>query len=103
MRKQHSPLTYLPVLLFAIVLLTFLYASDSLSEASIAQEKQFLENALQRSITQCYALEGRYPERLSYLMEHYGLSYNSEHFFVDYQYIGSNLRPDVTVISIQKE
>lgn len=103
MRKQHSFLTYVPVLLFAIVLLTFFHFSDSLSKTGIAQEKQFLEDAIQRSITQCYALEGRYPERLSYLTEHYGLSYNSEHFFVDYQYIGSNLRPDVTVITIQKE
>ena len=57
-----------------------------------------LENALDRSITQCYALEGSYPPSLSYLVENYGLTYNSEQYFIDYQYIGSNLRPDTMII-----
>ena len=36
---------------------------------------------------------------LSYMEEHYGLTYDKDLFFVDYQPIGSNIRPDVTVIS----
>ena len=59
---------------------------------------RILEKAIDRSITQCYALEGVYPDNLAYLEQEYGLTYNKEHFFVDYQYIGSNLRPDITII-----
>ena len=34
----------------------------------------------------------------TYLTDHYGLTYNSDYYYIDYQYIGSNLRPDVTII-----
>lgn len=90
--------TYLPLLLLLGVLLFFALFADSFSRSNLEHEKAILCNALQRTITQCYALEGTYPYTLSYLEEHYGLTYNREHFFIDYQYIGSNLRPDVTVI-----
>lgn len=97
-KKTFPVILYLPILLLAMVLIWFICFSDSFSKTNSEQEKQFLENAIERGITQCYALEGAYPVSLSYLTEHYGLHYNQEHFFVDYQYIGSNLRPDVTVI-----
>ena len=35
---------------------------------------------------------------LSYMEEHYGLTYNEELFFVDYQPIGSNIFPNATII-----
>ena len=50
------------------------------------------------SIVNCYCVEGTYPPSLSYLTEHYGLTYDKDLFFVDYQAIGSNIFPDVTVI-----
>lgn len=67
---------------------------------SSTREKQLesLENAIQRSVIQCYAVEGTYPPNLDYLKEHYGLTYNEEDFFVDYQTFGSNMMPDITVI-----
>lgn len=67
---------------------------------SSTREKQLesLENAIQRSVIQCYAVEGTYPPNLDYLKEHYGLTYDEEDFFVDYQTFGSNMMPDITVI-----
>ena len=50
------------------------------------------------AITECYALEGAYPPDIDYLTAHYGLTYDADTYFIDYQYIGSNLRPDVTII-----
>ena len=98
-KKKNSSITaYLPVLLLVLALGVFVAFSDSFAETNIAYEKDLLQKALDRSITQCYALEGTYPNDLEYLEEHYGLTYNKEHFFVDYQYIGGNLRPDVTII-----
>jgi hypothetical protein len=79
-----------------LVLLSF--ASKSITDSNRAQEKELLSRALERSITQCYALEGDYPPNLAYLTENYGLTYDADHFFIDYQYIGSNLRPDTTII-----
>lgn len=97
-RKSHSLITYIPVLLLVLVLGFFVVFADSFSHSNRVHEKIILQNALDRGITQCYALEGIYPADLLYLEEHYGLTYNKEHFFVDYQYIGGNLRPDVTII-----
>lgn len=97
-KKRFSITAYLPILLLVLVLGVFVAFSDSFSRTNLTQEKEILENALNRSITQCYALEGSYPYRLSYLEENYGLTYNKEHFFIDYQFIGGNLRPDVTII-----
>ena len=53
---------------------------------------------LGRGIIHCYSMEGAYPESLQYLKDHYGLTYDEDRFFVDYQVLGSNLLPDVTII-----
>ena len=34
-----------------------------------------------------------------YIKEHYGLIYNEQLFFIDYQPIGSNIMPDVTILT----
>ena len=46
----------------------------------------------------CYAIEGSYPESLQYLKDNYGLTYDEEKYFIDYQVLGSNILPDVTII-----
>ncbi len=97
-KKKISITAYIPILLLVIVLAIFIGFSDSFSSSNIEHEREVLENALERSITQCYALEGTYPTDLAYLQENYGLTYNKDHFYIDYQYIGGNLRPDVTII-----
>lgn len=97
-KEKISITSYLPVLIMIIVLGVFVLFSNSMTNSNIEREKEILENAIDRSITQCYALEGVYPSDLTYLEENYGLIYNKEQFFVDYQYIGGNLRPDITII-----
>lgn len=98
-RKEKTIITsYLPLLIMLIVLSAFVFFANSVSNTNTAREKEILQNAIERSITQCYALEGTYPGNLNYLEENYGLFYNKDRFFVDYQYIGGNLRPDITII-----
>lgn len=97
-KERKNFITYLPMLLLVAALGFFVLFSDSFSTANMNYERDLLEQALERSITQCYALEGCYPTSLEYLIENYGLTYNSDHFFVDYRYIGGNLWPDVTII-----
>lgn len=97
-KEKKNIMVFLPVFLLAVALLVFVLSTNSISTTNTNQEYEILDKALTRSITQCYALEGTYPPSLKYLEENYGLIYNKDHFFVDYQYIGSNLRPDVTII-----
>lgn len=89
---------YIPFIFLFLLIVGFVIFSNKMSESNSVHNKTFLENALNRSITQCYALEGTYPPNLDYLKTNYGLVYDSNHYFVDYTYIGSNLRPDVTII-----
>lgn len=88
----------LSLLLAAALLLLLVKGVDGLSSSNDAEQARILENTVTRSITACYALEGAYPPDIAYLTEHYGLVYDEEQYFIDYQYIGANLRPDVTII-----
>ncbi|MEE1029241.1 MAG: hypothetical protein UH211_11260 [Agathobacter sp.] len=94
----RSPGRYLPAVLLFVVILLFAIFSNQMTESNTEHSREILERALSRSITQCYAIEGTYPPSLNYLIEHYGLCYDSDHYYIDYRYIGSNLRPDVTII-----
>ena len=57
-----------------------------------------LETAIERSIAQCYAVEGSYPSDVAYLADHYGLTYDQNKFVVHYTYIGSNIYPEYVVL-----
>jgi len=91
-------ITILSVICIVVALFLFTKAVDNIGLANDAEQAEILEQALTRSITACYALEGAYPPDIDYLEENYGLTYDSKEYFIDYQYIGANLRPDVTII-----
>lgn len=88
----------LPLILFIIIGSLFISGVASVSETTLAKQKESLETALHRSISQCYAVEGIYPPTLSYIEENYGLTYDKELFHVDYQPFSSNIFPDITIL-----
>lgn len=57
-----------------------------------------LLRSIRRAAVSCYAIEGRYPDTLSYLTENYGVYVDESEFAVSYDVFASNLMPDVTVI-----
>ena len=99
-RSLWQKLIYLlPILAFIVLFVLFLQGIGSVSESTLSKQQESLETALERDITHCYAVEGYYPPSLSYIEEHYGLTYDKDLFFVDYQPVGSNIRPNVTIIA----
>ena len=86
------------VIIFVLIAVFFIQAVEYSGRSSIEKEQESLESAIARDIVQCYAIEGMYPPSLSYMEEHYGLTYDDNVFFVDYQPIAANLYPDYTVI-----
>ena len=84
------------------VIAGFWLGIGTVSDQADLQQKKSLESALHKSVVQCYAMEGRYPESLAYIEEHYGLLYDKERFLVDYEVLGSNIMPDITVIDRQE-
>lgn len=88
------------VVFFLCVLGAFLMGLNDLSAVTARQEAEGLKNSVVQSAVHCYALEGFYPDSLSYLEEHYGLQYDKEKYVVSYEVIGSNMMPDVAVITL---
>lgn len=98
-KKNHQVRnTVLSVLLFLGILLMFYSGISSLSSASLREQKNTLETALTQSAVHCYALNGYYPENLEELVGIYGIIYDKDLFFVDYQPQGQNLMPEITVL-----
>lgn len=97
-QARHVPRSVFSICAFLVILILFFQGISSFSFDTRRRQKESLENALMRSITYCYTIEGAYPESLDYLKEHYGLVYDEDLFFVDYRVSGSNILPDITVI-----
>lgn len=89
----------MPLVAFALVLGIFCYFVNAFSASSYDKQRDTLEAALNDSIAYCYAMEGAYPESLQYIKDNYGLTYNEELFYVDYQVQGSNIHPVFTIIN----
>lgn len=88
----------LPILAFILLFFLFLGGVSSVSDTTYEKQEESLHTAIERSVIQCYAVEGTYPPSLTYLEDHYGITYNHDLFFVDYQVYGSNIFPDITVL-----
>lgn len=95
--------TLLPIAVFAIIVCIFLGSLFTVSDSTVARQKESLQNALSRTITYCYIVEGTYPESLDYIKSNYGLTYNADLFYVDYKPNGANIYPDVTIIQNKED
>lgn len=90
------------VAVFFCAAFLLLKGSSAVSQTASDSQAESLQLAILRSAVHCYAMEGAYPESLDYLREHYGIDWDESRYVVDYEIIGSNLRPQVTVIPIGK-
>ena len=81
-----------PVVVFFAVFFLFLLPVSSISATTKQEEIEI------RSTIYCYAVEGTYPESLSYLENHYGITYDHSKYLISYEVHASNLMPDIDVI-----
>lgn len=86
------------ILFFLFIIGIFLYGISAVSNSSVNDGKEILENALNKDIVHCYAVEGMYPPSLSYIEKNYGLTYDHEAFIIDYEAVGSNIMPTFMII-----
>ena len=99
MKRPSALRRVLPALvLLVLVPSALLLASRGLGGRADRENLALAEQSIRRAAVQCYALEGWYPSDLSYLEEHYGVHVDTERYLVDYQFIASNLMPDITVL-----
>ena len=81
--KIKSKIAFLLPIVICLIMAAVLWGSSSriFSETQKRQEES-TKNAVLKGAVQCYAVEGRYPESLSYLEQHYGVSYDKDKFIV---------------------
>lgn len=96
--KKRTTGIFFSILLFVVLAFYFVSAINGISADTLDRQEQSLDSALNRAIVSCYCVEGTYPPNLDYLISHYGITYDKNSFFIDYQAIGSNIYPDVTII-----
>lgn len=94
---------FFPLCLFLLLLLFFFYGLNSISFQSEKEQLKALETSVRNSAVHCYATEGKYPESLSYLEKHYGITYDHKKYVIDYEIFGSNLMPQITVIPLNRK
>ncbi len=97
--KQHTfPKLIASILLFVVIFAVFSFGITNVSRETSEKQSESLELAISRGVAHCYASEGFYPENLDYLIENYGITYDTDKYFVDYNVLGENMFPDITII-----
>ena len=97
-KKKHFIRWVLVLGIFFLAVLFLAAGSKRMEETAWNEQQELLSDAINQAVVNCYAMEGRYPESLEVLKTEYGLQYDSEEFFVDYQVYGANLMPDVMIL-----
>lgn len=90
--------TVLSVIIFVVLLTVLLFAVVAISDDSLDEQQQNLEQALTQGAVHCYATEGSYPESLDDLLERYNITYDESSFIISYQVSGENMMPEIRVI-----
>lgn len=102
MFQTRNVLRAAPILLLLVLLpLVLFFSAQTLGGKADDESLDLAEQSIRRAAVQCYALEGTYPVSWDHLKEVYGVSVDESRYFVDYQYVASNLMPDITVLPLE--
>ena len=86
------------ILFFAALIAAFIFLVSNITNTNNGRELQIVRDAVKNAALTCYAVEGMYPDDISYLRQHYNLSYNEDLYVVYYRPLASNLMPSIKVV-----
>lgn len=99
--QERSHLPYrgwiLSILIFSAMLGLFWHGFGVVSSANRSEGKETLLASLRRAAVCCYSVEGAYPPSVEYMEAHYGVSVNHQQYAVQYELVGSNIMPSISV------
>jgi hypothetical protein len=64
------------ILIFVALILAFVLLVNNITNKNSGRELQIVRDAVKNAALTCYAVEGAYPEDISYLRENYRLAYD---------------------------
>ncbi len=85
------------ILAIAAVLVLAVALTNRIGTAQEIAETDIVRDAVKNAAITCYAVEGAYPDDVSYLREHYRLAYDEERYLITYEAFASNMIPDIWV------
>ena len=88
---------FLPLAFFAVVVAMFNMGVNHLTQANEEEALEAARTAITRAAVQFYALEGRYPPTLEYLVDRFGLQLDEDRFVIHYNAYMSNVMPQIVV------
>ena len=103
LKKRITESMNFSVFFFLIIIIAFMFGISFISSTSSRDQKQVLTDAINKDIIHCYAIEGYYPPSLSYIEDHYGLTYDKDRYLVDYVPVGDNIMPSVTIVELNNK
>ncbi len=86
------------ILIFVALIIAFVLLINNITGKGNGRELEIVRDAVKNAALTCYAVEGMYPEDLTYLREHYNLSFNEDRYIVYYRPLASNLMPSIKVV-----
>ena len=86
------------ILIFVALIVAFVLLVNNITGKGDGRELDIVRDAVKNAALTCYAVEGMYPDDLTYLREHYNLSYNEDRYIVYYRPLASNLMPSIKVV-----
>lgn len=100
MNRKSSYLRVLIAMCALIVAFIFLMSAYTsyVNEKTLEQQKEILLNAVKSALRTCYAIEGKYPADIQYLIDNYALRVNEDSFHIYFDAFADNVMPDVRVI-----
>ena len=84
--------------IFALLLGFTMRHVGSVEQKTLLQRQGNVRSATLRAAVACYSVEGVYPDNVEYLVEHYGLRYDTETFILQYDAFAENILPDIRVL-----
>ncbi len=87
--------SYLIMIFLSIV---FIRAISNFVDKSIQGDTSAIEQSINSALMQCYALEGAYPQD-KYHLTQYGVWFNDDKYYYDYDYFDGGIMPTVSVVS----
>jgi hypothetical protein len=87
------------LVIFAAAILLVFHGLNSTEAANRAEQERMLNDSIRRAVVACYAIEGRYPESVDYMMKNYGVRIDETKFKVYYYAFASNIMPDYDIIT----
>jgi len=90
----------LPVLFTVAIMIMIVFGLRQTSESSSAEGLRILEDSIRRAAVMSYAIEGRFPESLTYIEENFGIHIDRTRYVVHYRVFGTNILPEIVVIPL---